>query len=67
LLGIGRMNPTQAKPSPPEPIRRPVPTRERNKRADEPDFAEEAAPKTSEFGTEKDAKDITSGDFDRVP
>jgi hypothetical protein len=32
-----------------------------------PDFAEEAAPKSSEFGTKKDAKEITGGGFDLIP
>jgi hypothetical protein len=31
------------------------------------DFAEEAGPKSSEFNTEKDAKDLTAGDFDPIP
>lgn len=31
------------------------------------DFAEEAGPKDTEFKKEKDAKDLTSGDFDRIP
>jgi len=35
--------------------------------APQPDFADEAGPKTSEFATEKDAKEITEGDFDRMP
>jgi hypothetical protein len=33
---------------------------------EEGDFAEEAGPKKSEFGTEKKAKDLTAGEFDRV-
>ncbi len=33
----------------------------------EPDFAEEVAPKSSEFSTEKDAKAITVGKFDVIP
>lgn len=35
--------------------------------AREGDFAEEAAPKQSEFSTEKDAKEITGGEFDKIP
>ena len=31
------------------------------------DFAEEAAPKDTEFKKEKDAKDLTSGGFDLIP
>jgi hypothetical protein len=31
-----------------------------------PDFAEEAEPKSSEFGTKKDAKAITARGFDRI-
>lgn len=33
----------------------------------EVDFAEEAAPKETEFKKEKDAKDLTSGGFDPIP
>jgi hypothetical protein len=50
------MNQTSKRP--PVPQQKPEP---------DPDFAEEAAPKRSEFSTEKDAKDITSGEFDRLP
>ena len=49
----------------PEP-KKPSPTPRRVKPEDA-DFAEEAAPKTSEFKTEKDAKEITAGDFDPIP
>jgi hypothetical protein len=53
------MSPTSLPPpkGPPEP-----------KRDDEdvPEFAEEAAPKVTEFGTAKAAKDITQGRFDRM-
>lgn len=35
--------------------------------AKEGDFAEEVAPKQSEFATEKDAKEITGGEFERIP
>jgi len=31
------------------------------------DFAEEAGPKESEFSTKEDAREITGGDFDKVP
>ena len=31
------------------------------------DFADEAGPKDTEFKTEKDAEDITQGDFDKIP
>lgn len=31
------------------------------------DFAEEAAPKKTEFENEKDAKDLTAGGFDPIP
>jgi hypothetical protein len=54
----------------PPPITQPtVPKRERpEKRPEpEPDFAEEGGPKSSEFATEKDARDITQGEFDRIP
>ena len=34
---------------------------------DDVDFAEEAAPKDTEFKKEKDAKDLTSGGFDPIP
>ena len=34
---------------------------------DDVDFAEEAAPKDTEFKKEKDAKDITAGGFDPIP
>jgi hypothetical protein len=33
----------------------------------EGDFAEEVAPKRTEFSTEKDAKEITGGEFDKIP
>jgi hypothetical protein len=58
------MNPTQATP---QTSSKPSTKPETTKSAPEPDFAEEAAPKSSEFGTEGDAKNITAGDFDRVP
>jgi hypothetical protein len=32
-----------------------------------PEFAEEAGPKRTEFGTKRDAKDITAGNFERIP
>lgn len=35
--------------------------------AKEGDFAEEVAPKRTEFATEKDAKEITGGEFDKIP
>jgi len=31
------------------------------------DFADEAGPKDTEFGAEKDAKDITGGEFELIP
>lgn len=34
---------------------------------DNGDFAEEAGPKNTEFETQKDAEDITKGDFDKIP
>ena len=34
---------------------------------DDVDFAEEAAPKDTEFKNEKDAKDLTAGGFDPIP
>ena len=33
----------------------------------EGDFAEEVAPKQTEFANEKDAKDITGGEFEKIP
>jgi hypothetical protein len=33
----------------------------------EGDFAEEVAPKRTEFSTEKDAKEITGGEFQKIP
>jgi len=52
------MNTTPRKPAQPAP---PAPAPE------DVDFAEEAAPKESEFKTEKDAKALTSGGFDPIP
>jgi hypothetical protein len=57
-----------------EPTKPPIPTpklpvtvkKEGRRPEAEPDFAEEAAPKSSEFSTAKDAKDITRGEFDRL-
>lgn len=46
----------------PQP-KRPVP----DTKPEDVDFAEEAAPKSSEFKTEKDAKEITAGEFDPIP
>lgn len=54
------MSAPEPKSSPQTPA---VPTRP----APQPDIADEAGPKTSEFATEKDAKDITEGEFDRMP
>jgi hypothetical protein len=34
---------------------------------EEIDFAEEAGPKESEFGRERDAKNLTAGEFDPIP
>jgi hypothetical protein len=31
------------------------------------DFADEAAPKDTEFDNEADAKDLTAGDFEPIP
>jgi hypothetical protein len=51
------MSPTTKKPDPPPPAREP----------EDVDFAEEAGPKETEFKREKDAKEITSGEFDLIP
>jgi hypothetical protein len=51
------MSPNTKKPVPaPEPAN-----------PDDVDFAEEAGPRDTEFHTEKDAKQITSGGFDPIP
>lgn len=34
---------------------------------DEPEFADEAGPKETEFKNEKDAKRLTAGGFDLIP
>jgi triacylglycerol esterase/lipase EstA (alpha/beta hydrolase family) len=52
-------------PNPPKPSPAPVPSRQKPEPL--PEFGEEAEPKSSEFGTEKDAKDITAGGFDPIP
>ncbi len=57
LLSLHRMSPESKKSLP-----IPAPTK-----PEDVDFAEEAAPKSSEFGDEKDAKEITAGDFDLIP
>ena len=46
--------------------KKPVVDPERVKPIDD-DFAEEAGPKETEFGTEKGAKDLTAGGFDPIP
>jgi hypothetical protein len=43
------------------------PTTNPEQNPDDVDFAEEAAPKDTEFKKEKDAKDITAGGFDPIP
>lgn len=53
--------------STPEPKSSPQHPATPQRPAPQPDFADEAGPKTSEFATEKDAKEITEGDFDRMP
>jgi hypothetical protein len=52
-----------------EPTEPTIPKREHSEKRPEaePDFAEEAAPKSSEFATKKDARDITQGEFERIP
>jgi hypothetical protein len=55
---------TASDPNKPEPS--PIPKSPKVPAA-QPDIADEAGPKTSEFATEKDAKEITEGEFDRVP
>lgn len=57
LLPSTSMTPTPKKP---------VPEPEREKPEDV-DFAGEAGPKETEFGDEKDAKDLTAGGFDPIP
>jgi hypothetical protein len=53
----------------PESTSKPVPDLEQNatQNPDDVDFAEEAAPKDTEFKKEKDAKAITAGGFDPIP
>jgi hypothetical protein len=52
------MDPKTKKPQSPPPPAEPK---------DDGDFAEEVAPKETEFGSEKDAKDLTAGDFEPIP
>jgi hypothetical protein len=52
-------------PATPELPLKPKP--ERDPPEPPPDFAEEAAPKSSEFGTKKHAKELTGGGFDLIP
>jgi hypothetical protein len=53
----------------PESTSKPVPEPKTNPKQnpDDVDFAEEAAPKDTEFKKDKDAKDITAGGFDLIP
>lgn len=51
----------------PDPKTTPQPKTPSAPPAPQPDIADEAGPKVSEFATEKDAKEITEGEFDKVP
>ena len=53
---------TPMTPSTKTPLGRPEP-----QQPEDVDFAEEAGPKETEFGTEKHAKELTSGGFDPIP
>lgn len=53
--------------SAPNPTQTPQPKPPNGPATPQPDIADEAGPKVSEFATEKDAKEITEGEFDKVP
>ena len=58
----GLLSSTSMTPTPKKPVAEP----EREK-PENVDFAVEAGPKETEFGTEKDAKELTAGGFDPIP
>jgi hypothetical protein len=49
-------------PTPKKPVAEPE-----HEKPEDVDIAGEAGPKETEFGNEKDAKDLTSGGFDPIP